>query len=657
MALVDDAFEARWQWGDWFETPPAYVGRVKPTLRVAIRRGKLVRAFDSWDPVDDFATIPGQSVWKPWQATWTPSEEYTDIPGVLDMDLAQDFTSNGLTRATITVENVVMVEKTGNLGDIFRTIERGYLSPWRGYTNDSLRFPPPKEPKNEWFQRLNRNVQITAWIGYGEDFMVPLWTGLVDDLDMASKPAKITVTARDFGQLLTDQIIFGHIRGPATVREPVVFADRAKSTIVVKAGAKGRASSHYPGHPAPLALDNNRKTRWISKARSSADAVEWVEFSVPKGFYERVYVNPAFNDMNLSISVYVRNKGMKGKPATVFGSPVANGWLDLGRGSITNDEGQTIPRVRHIGKTRAEGYYFNIPDMHVGDDTVIRLTFKNLRRWKTDGKYHAGVFSMSARHRKLKPAAKKNKWILVDDVTDVAKVLFRWAGFKEWEVETAGVRLKENLVLTRANFLMDPIKKICEQTGFVFYISDPSSWEDSIGVPILRHNSVFGDPSSTRVIRDTDLLTGANVKITDDPLKWPIFVRGKVGGKKAKSHIGQTNFFGEPKRVGAKIYPPWKNRMAEVMRHAFHYDSKLKTEQECLMACYLIALNMAMQSATAVIEFPANPGIELDHQVVIKDTGTGLQQRLYIAQRNMTLTRGENTKFSDDARGLADRHT
>ncbi|MDQ1584479.1 MAG: hypothetical protein QOF36_2533 [Microbacteriaceae bacterium] len=651
MALVDDAFEVRWQWGDWFETPPAYVGRVKPTLRVAMRRGKLVRAFDEWDPRDDFATIPGQSVQHPWQATWTPSEDYVDIPGVLDMDLAQDFANNGQTRATIQVENTVMVERVGALGHIFRTIEKGYLSPWRGYKNDSLSFPPPSEPKNEWFQRLNRNVQITAWAGYGEDFMLPVWTGLVDDLDMSSKPAKITITARDFGQILTDQVVFGRIRGPNTVREPVVFADRDKSTIIVKAAGKPKASSHMKGHPPAFGIDKSNKTRWISSGHDSADHTEWFQFAVPKGKYERLYLYPAFNNMELFISVHVKNKGLKGKPAHAFDQPVPNGWLDLpGHGYVTNDEGQTIPFIRHIKSTQAKGTYYNIVDLNVGDGTEIRLTFKKLRRWSHDGRYHAGVFTTNARHRKLKPNVKKSKLILVDDVTDVAKVLFRWAGFKEWEVEKSGVRLKENFVVPRSDSLMDPVKKVCEQTGFVFFMGDPTTWEDSIGVPILRHNSVFGDPSATRVVRDTDLLTGMNVKISDDPLKWPIFVRGRLSkGKKDKEATGQiglTNFFGEPKRVGAKIYPPWKGRMAEVMKHAFHYDTKLKSELECLMACYLIALQMALQSATAVIEIPANPGIELDHQIVVKDTATGLTQRLYIAQRNMTLTRGENTKFT-----------
>jgi hypothetical protein len=569
MAVVDDAFEVRWQWGDWFETPPAYVGRVKPTLRVAMRRGKLVRNFGEWDPRDDFATIPGQSVQHPWQATWTPSEDYVDIPGVLDMELAQDFTTNGQTRATIQVENVVMVERTGALGHIFRTIEKGYLSPWRGYQNDSLHYPPPHEQKNDWFQRLNRNVQITAWAGYGGDFEVPVWTGLVDDLDMASKPAKITITARDFGQLLTDQPVFGHIRGPNTVREPVVFADRAKSTIVVKAAGKPKASSHKKGHPPAFGIDGNRKTRWISGGHVGPDHSEWFQFAVPKGKYERVYIYPAFNNMELFISVHVKNKGLKGHPAHAYDQPVPNGWLDLpGHGYVTNDEGETIPFIRHIKATQAKGTYYNIVDLNVGDGTEIRFTFKKLRRWSGDGNYHAGVFTTNARHRKLKPNVKKTRKILVDDVTDVAKVLFRWAGFKEWEVETAGVRLKEDLVVTRDNMLMDPIKKISEQTGYVFFIQDPTLWESSIGVPTLRHNSVFGEPSEPmRVIRDTDLLTGVNVKITDDPLKWPIFVRGRIGtGKKdkeAKSHIGATNFFGEPKRVGAKIYPPWKAAWAK----------------------------------------------------------------------------------------------
>lgn len=650
MAEVSYGFEARWRFGAHSTTPPAHVGSAKPYIRVALRRGQFFRDYYPWDDQDDFAVIPGSSSAHPWQATWTPSEAYEDIPGVLQVDLNQSFDNNGLTTMTLQIDNIVYVQGNG-LAGLFRTIERGYLSPWRGYSSDSSHFPEgPAGAANEWFEKLNRNVQITVWAGYGEDVAVPIWTGLVDDLDMTSKPDQITVTARDFGQVLTDQRCFGYVKDKR-LKDPVIFADRHSAENTEKVGGAPRASSSYRGRPPSAALDASSGTAWISEGHNAGNVTEWFEIHIPHGRYEDFYLDAGFAGMEVYVSVYARNKDIQNRseyidgdgvhhknPPKLNGQPIATGWVDTGLGTVPGALGG-IPYIKKLGATTIANQWVTIPKVEVGTNSVIRLSFRNLHKWSATHKYHAAVKKMRAVKRTTKPQAKTHRWILVDDVTDVVKVILRWAGFKEWEIESAGVRLKENFVVNRASFLIDPINTIKEQLGYVFFIGDPSLADSSIGVPIFRSNGALQTQGDTRTVHDTDLLTGVNVKLTEDPLSTVIYVRGKQQSKKKGGTVVSP---GEPPRVGADYNPPWQARMGNVIKHALHYDANLKTKLECLMGCYLIALAEAMKSATATIEIPSNPGIQLDDQIALKDQGTGMATRLYIATRSQVFRTGQD---------------
>lgn len=233
MTVTSTDYHNRWVSGEM-------VGPAAPITFVEIRKGRFFRGFHPWTypegkfTTPDYAIIPSSpnnQHGKPWQATWTPQTDWTTIPGLSQFTVQKDITANnGIGSATVVIENIRLLQETGPFDQLYHVYDRGYLAPWRGFK------PPGRSPivpnKNEWFERLARNSQIRIWQGYGEDTMVPIFNGLIDEAEFDSGQNSgsqggdmVTLTARDFGRVLADETIFGWNKDPSLL-DPVVFADR-----------------------------------------------------------------------------------------------------------------------------------------------------------------------------------------------------------------------------------------------------------------------------------------------------------------------------------------------------------------------------------------------------------------------------------------------
>jgi hypothetical protein len=136
----------------------------------------------------------------------------------------------------------------------------------------------------------------------------------------------------------------------------------------------------------------------------------------------------------------------------------------------------------------------------VGKGSILRVQFRNLAPAQNTDGFRAGVQRMVAAQQKLTTEAVKNRWVLVDDASDVVRQLLRWAGFKEWDVQDSGVRLKRPVVFNRSMFLMDAINKVASATQYIFFMDDPSPNPDSIGIPDVPH-AARHRPTSSRTWR------------------------------------------------------------------------------------------------------------------------------------------------------------
>ena len=683
-----------------------HVGAAKPVCRVFIRRGRFRRDYQPWSG-EDFGRIFSESKGQRWQAFWeglknsagfdevgaANFESWREITHIAECSIEQGFDENGLNRMTLVVDNRVLASQAAvsPMTGVFHTISRGYYSPWRGYA-------PPGEPaaqaKTSWYSVLNRNSQIVVWQGYGSDTMTCVFTGLVDDIDMADNPDKLTITARDFGQVLVDERIFGWNKTPR-VPDPVIFADRwsADEIKLVGGTTPHDASSTEDGYLVKFVADGDSNTNWRSAAQTQPANTEWVQIRVPQGRYESIQVECGAANMELYVGVH--GKAFLKGDGTTGGTVIEQssrdgvefeGWCDIAEGAlglVPGDDDGGWPYVRKIGASEAAKRTYRLNGVfYLGEGSIIRLGFRKLAAFSKgpSGKvgYRAVCKTFQGVKRNRKAEAIKKRWVLTDDASDVVRIILRWAGFKEWMVEDVGARLKDRLIVNRATTYMDVIRQVADQSGYVFFMADPyesqtleqflldgdslptSKESKSLGIPTFRESAALRKTNARRfsdqkikprvAIRDTDLLTGISARYTDEPLTYIIRVRGQ---KLTKERGGKVLDGDKTTRITYVYRPPWtrNNRMGGVLKHTVHYDPNLKTSIECEAACLLIAFAQSLKSATAVAQIPANPEIELDDQVYLLDTATGLSTRLWVAQRSWTWSSGENAAYTMSVSG------
>lgn len=475
MPAVPAILRSRWRSGK-------HIGDAKPRQVVKIQRGVMDKEYGPFRTLDGrkpkIGFIAGsQHNAQPWHGFWRATGDWIEVPNVSGFEMEGSFGNNGVGNGVLTIENVVYKAFVGLLGG-YHAIKRGYMAPWVGYT--AISRAKIGDGSNEWLDVLNGGYRVKVWQGYG-DSLVPTFTGLIDDTQARVSPDQITITCRDFGELFTDQRLFGFNKA-AEVRSPVVFADRERA---LAAQAKGK---------------------------------------------------------------------------------------------------------------------------------------------------------------------KIKDWILVDDAADVVKWVFMWAGFHEWEAESFGARLKDNMVFHEGDYLVDVINHVASQAGYQFFMAPPTEHEDSIGVPVFRSVRALAPPNQVKEeLRDSQLLTEIEPKWSKNELPWIIRVRGKESKRGVK--LGEDP---DP-RILARYFPPWSGahrglthdryqpnygpgRLAGVRRHITYTDNALTTEDECLMACLLIAIQAALNAYTAIAEAPGYPGLWLDDQVSLVDGASGTNSRLWIASYSSSFT-------------------
>lgn len=632
----------------------------KPTLTAEIRQGRFFRRYDEWDGDPIGGRIAGGNNAEPWQAFWTPSTAYIELPNVLSFKKGKDFANNGIAIGTIELENIVY-EEQGAGDTLVHLLKRGALSPYRGYSAPDRPMWPAGYQDATWYRYLERNAQITIHEGYdGEE--AKTWTGLIDDIDLTSTPDRITITARDFGQALSDQEMFGHNHDPM-IREPVTFIDKRQAEKLVKVGYAAEGGTEAAHHPPSYVLDLDGATHWRSRTYNTPDATDFIQIRVPLGRYETFYLWPKDEGMEAYISVYVKPRA-DGKPNKWGDDELPdNGWVDMAGGVggaplVPGDLGG-VPYVKLLPYLDNKGHYHVLPQaLECGKGSIIRVSFRNLAPQRQGDMppgepeplpYAARVTRMVAMKRNISKEAKEKHQVLVDDVSDAIRFILRWAGFKEWEIENTGVRLKKPVVIGRDSSLMDAINTFKEAVNFVFFMGDPTDDNLSIGVPIFRAPRVVTDDEPIAEVKDIDLLTGIRLKISDAPLAYVIRMRGRA--VKADEPTAGTGFLfggGDVRRVKFTYYPPWardNNRLAGILKHVLHQDNKFETTEDCEFACYYTALQEALESVTGTIEAPGWPGFDLDRFVMVNDLGTGLRTRLWISNIESEIRSGERASY------------
>lgn len=664
---ISPTLTSRWRSGK-------HVGAARPTQIVTLEPGRIDHKYAEFVKLDgskpEFGYIAGSDHnAHPWQAYWHAHGDEIVLPNVsnVSFDGAID-AGTGLgepVAATVIIENVIFGEVNGAAG-IYHAIQRGYMAPWMGYQGPN-RHKDDDAAKNHWYNVLNGSFRIKVSQGYG-DVMVPVFTGLIDDTDVHSSPDTVTITSRDFGCLLTDQRVFGWNKAKE-IRVPVVFADRRGASKHTKEGANADASSTDPRHSYQNVLKPGSDRYWLSDGHSTENVTEWIEVHLPKGRYTEFYVAPEYDDMEMFVSIYCHSNGLPGG-CSIDGTDVPDGWVNTGLGSVPGTHGG-FPYVKHYDSVASGGRVRQLPfALHCGDGTALRISFRRLGFSTGKGDYRAKVSRLIGYRQTIDEAALRIKhWVLVDDPSDIVRWVLMWQGFKEWEVQDFGVRLKSPVTFHQGDYMVDIIKYVLSQSdAFVFFVDRPSSHPDSLGVPrFVKSRSVKPAQSGIQEVRDTDLLTGVETKFSKESLSYNIRVRGKpLSRKKGGRQLGEDH----DNRVMALYFPPWSGRhrgtsgtvldwegnpmpggrLAGFRRHEVRFDPGVSSNDEAMMFCLLIALAEAVVSYQGTIEVPGYP-FSLNDQISIVDTPSGTNTRMWIMRYSSSMTTGEQAEFKTTLSG------
>jgi hypothetical protein len=663
-AAVYHAQRARWLTG-------RYVGSNKPAFRVLVRRGRLQRHYQNLPRHEVHAFIPGlKGPNAVWFARWVPTDSWVEIPNVLEVSGDGDFDQNGVESCSISVDNVVLSPESG-VGGLFHSIKRGFMSPLRGASGPGGKIDQP----NEWFERFNEKAtQVAVLAGYGEA-TICVHLGLLDDADFTSLPDEIRLTVRSMGQVLTDQRAFMDAKH-LWVRDPITFQDRLAADELEDVATTARAKTRSANHPARLAVDENDETAWISDRHDHPTELEWIEFPIPKGRYVNFGIFPAYPNMEAFVSVYATDESVPGGglARATNGTEYGEGWINNGSGHIP---GGTIPITAHIPTLKNKMARYDLQagsvGLLLGDDSRVRIWFRNLFKAadSTQRGYRAGVREAKIFRRERESEAITKHWILVDDVADVVKVVLQWAGFTEWEVENTGVRLLDKvgdkLVFDRQTFLIDIIKRVAELVGYVFYIKPPENFDvndlspnanRSMGIPVFRQSSAAKEQGAVansyqvpvESVRDSNLITGVDVKFSRTDMPDSIRVRGKVvSSKKAKQAAG-AHALGEDRtlRWQYSYRPVWARggSSANIRRPVIKHEAQYVNRYQCKVACLMIALRYALTNVQATVEVPFWPYLQLDDHLLVYEGSTGLSTRMWVAMRNWRIRGGADPEFT-----------
>jgi hypothetical protein len=673
-AAVSARFKRLWRFGASKVLNPhlpvasrVYAGEAARELQVFIRRGNLQRTFHPHGVDGDYGQPGGRRGGHFWYADWVvnhigdePPNEWQELKNIQKCEVSQDFQNNGVATCTLTLDNVGYVAQSG-INGLYHLIQLGFYSPLRG-------FSPPGQTastveKNEWFLENGStlpNAQIIVLMGYGTE-LVPIFAGLIDDVDPEAKPAVMSITSRDFGGVLVDQHLFGWAKDRQVDR--VIFAPKAELEHLKKVGGGASAATTRHGYSPNAVSVVGTASHWESGEHEAEDDVDWIEILLPEGRYRSLYVNPAFAHQDLYVGIYVKALHIGGDfyhahwapdegPELVLNEDhlfvdqeehgIPEGFFTLGKGLVADGHSRgEWPWLARRFNTSAKGIKIDLGGvLHTGANTVLRIGVRKLSKRPEAGKpFRAGITRLLAYKIEQAPHGEDDSQLIpIDDISEIVKILLRWAGFKEWEIEDTGVQLAERFVCDISKSFMDIINELKEQVGYTFFISEPTSME-SLGVPVWRQTRVLENTQrQVDLVTEADLLEDVQAKWSNKEERWPIRARGNL---LPKSKGGQTLGPDKSFRAQFTYVPPWQHRMAGVVKHLTHYDPKYQTATDCRFACYLIALQIGLSVLTATIEIPGTPHIGLDSFVRIKDSRSGLEGlRLYATNRHIVFQQG-----------------
>jgi hypothetical protein len=216
-------------------------------------------------------------------------------------------------------------------------------------------------------------------------------------------------------------------------------------------------------------------------------------------------------------------------------------------------------------------------------------------------------------------------------------------------------------------FFIDVVNDMLGQGNYVFFMGPPTEDDRSIGVPSFKQQrAVSGAPVGMVQVDDHLLTEAAEMKWDLSTLPGQFIYRGDPVPTDGSQGTGQTYENDLVDTFMATYFPPWSgadnwtpldgsdpmnvdppNRTAGVMRHfiqtvGVNVVIGLTSNEECLFACLLAAIQYALGIATGQVQVPGIGSPQLNDQISVIDEGSGINSRLWIASIDSEHTGGPN---------------
>jgi hypothetical protein len=657
MKTVSAFTQTAWESGD-------YTGERRPAVRATIHR---------W-----FADRSPYNFWLGESITWRHNGHYTSClfnqPGRIRelFNVKSIKISRGVDTdvATCQIELYNVQWKGDNPNPREEEFDYpGWFTPNRG-ENDEWDYG-----SNVWKNWLLPDRIIKTFEGYGidktvapelDEYMYPSGVWLIDDVSINTQ-GTITLQCRDLGRLLLDHIMYPPLV-PFDVY-PLYWEKfdqvpndwdwdltdfelptyrKDSNELVLAAGLMDgdlpavAVNGKVRGHEGAHAVDGDAGTYWLSAGSSDPNQLEWIEFDVADKTVEGIKINARGGPHAVYISLYHKTKGWRGAARIPY--------------EVAEDGTDLDARIKYVRK----GYlpldsspkYINLPRTFK-NITRIRLTFAP--RWQSgigERRFRIGVqeFRFAQATERVEGTGTNTRGNY-EDYTDIVKWLTAWTGWywpnhakvryvdkqnynlqwvnpdpvlakgRAWgdfmQTGTAGVT-KLTVDMFDKKPVMDGIAAVREIVGFEFWIDEtgaviwrlPNIWK--------RGNYLMPEPDQIRRRTQNILTIDESTTLVD--------LRATLSSKNVREQIFVADVNGNF-GVAVKGFNPAPSNQRRVGGWT---DQHFRNRAETRRVAELIAVRSAMTYRRAEVTIAANPAIQIDDQVIIKErmTGEGYMHRV-----------------------------
>lgn len=525
--------------------------------------------------------------------------------------------------------------------------EPGYYSPYRGDSVDNRW----SQSAGSWNDVLTPNALIRTYQGYGSALtLTGVW--LVDEVAVGTN-GLLTLQCRDMAKLLIDQQLYLPLV-PAE-RYPLKYCNYHQQEVIPReVETTETIESTGPGEPVnvPLTYSDSTTDNWYGfnatlyghRGTDSIDgSTDTFALGVGNGQPNAPYV-AEYWQYNVGATISELYVHPWGGPYRMFISVAVGGvWQDdSGAGPIPHDLSSIpgappseagVPYVMDVG-VGDSGVWHKLPKTY--NASAVRITFVDLMytQWGPNH-YRAGVREVMAR---AVPEISKPQTVTTteiveevvvthifnyEDYSDIVVELLGWSGFYlgggggvYGNIETTGAYAPETC-LPESMFdkrpVMDAITDIKNIVGYLFYIDDegaarfetPNWWGSG------NSFSTGQRTGSIPVIDEKLQLTDYRVNHTDAPVRSEIII---------SSHLPQANI---PGTLTTTAVPSNVDILRGMVKPAMWVNENFTVREEQEAMATLIAMHTWFRQRKGYITCVANPCIQIDDQVRIRDRQSG----------------------------------